>query len=1386
MSPDHAVLPQRRNRGAALLVALCQLSRAHGCFRPPADRRADTDSATQPDPDIEQHRDAYPHTNDRITGTIAHQLIATTRYVDVTTVRLATRGGSQVSAQGGAAGISTKRRADWLGVALLVCALAFNAIFLAPGLRSGQLAWNDSTFHLAAAERLGQSLSRSEPFFDPWVSEWSLGYPVWRTYQPLPHLVAAGMLRLTEPFLSHGAAFAAFQYVLLTGLPLTAYFSSRLVGLGSLGGGFASLLILAPSGSSDFARYGLGYGSSGIPSGSGLYTQLFALHFLMLFLGTLVRSLETGKRRGTAGVLLAATALSHIIFGYVAVVSAALWAVIGPRGERSRRLVRLMTIVVPALLLLAWFMVPLLLAGGEVNHSRWEPVYKWDSFGARSVLGALGSGKLLDGNRLPILTLLLAAGALAAAMSFRDPLARRLLALALVWLVLFFGRVTWGRLLGLLAVPANFHLHRLQAAFELAAVFLAAWGLERLYRALAATSRAAGVAMGACVVAALAFIGAERAHFLGASSRAGNASFRAYEKERADLEGALATARTILAERPGRTSAGRRATWGDQFKVGDLPVYAFLTLAHVDQVSFLYHAMSLTSDVMELRNETDPAHDAVFGVRALIAPATQTPQPHWRLRGRHGRFAVYECSSEGYFGLVDIGARYTGPLSTMYEPSAAWLGGAWLRSGVVVALGGDTPDLPAVARWQPLPDLAAAFLAPRGRILNESKDGETYRAHLELDRPCYALLKMTWHPDLVATVDGRPTPIFRVTPGFGAVPVPAGRHNVEVRYVPGPLKPLLLALGILLFVVLTRALAAPVVVAAEAAATAKLACLGQRLATPRRTSTLVLLGLMVLAVHALFRGQLIDGHDAAAYPPRLVEFSRAVNDGHIPPLWAPDLGNGYGQPLFEFAPPLLYAAAYPFYAAGCGLADCVQLALACLCGAGAVAMYRLGRRTRASRAAALGGAAAWLFAPHLTLNLFVRAAFSEAAAAAVAPVALLGLATALDKPVPSRMALGAVLVALVPLADSSAALLMLPALVVFVLAQRSWRSVVDGAVVLAAGLGLSTFFWLPALAEKHFVKIHQLQEGLLPWAVHAVSPLQLLWSPWNHGVSVAGANHGMSFALGPAHLLLAAMGLGVALRGHDRRRRHEMLAFAVIAASGAWLATTWAAPAWLRVEPLRALEYPWRTLLLPATFLPLLVVPAIDWLGARARWCAVVVLVALNLAHTAPKGFLVYDEDYYSPDSIARRGITTTTREEYEPRWVDTRPTYANDRLTGQPPLVSMQAVSLRSAHQEFIVSTEGATVAEAATFYYPGWRVRIDGQETAIEPVPGRGTISFHLPPGVHRIILDLQPTPLRRFATLVTVMVAAALALTMVANRLLAAKQPADCGRKEPAISD
>jgi uncharacterized membrane protein len=1256
------------------------------------------------------------------------------------------------------------------GLLLLSVALLFNVFFLAPELRIERVPLNDVVFHLAASERLGDSFQRGEPFLDPWVSEWSLGYPVWRSYQPLPHVLGALWLEASERWASHDTAYATLVYALLVLFPASVYGGARLLGLSAGASGLASLLVLLPSASGDLDRYGLSYGAE-VWRGSGLFTQLVALHFLAWTLGCVRRAVDQGRGRPLAALLVAATALSHVVFGYVGFVSAVVIALVGSAGKRAERVARLVTVLGPAGLLLLWFVVPLFFSRIAVNHSRWEDWFKWDSLGARFLLGEILSGRFFDSGRLPTLSLLTAGGSAVALVAWRDPLARRLLALAAVWLGLYFGRDTWGHLLLLVAVPADFHLHRLQAAFELSAVLVAAFGVERAVRALASRHVALGVMGGLSIVAAFAPALIDRARYLQWNTEWGNENLAAFEHERPDLEAAVGDVRAILNERPGRVVAGKAATSGKNFRIGSVPIYAFLTRAHLDQASFLYHSMSLGSDIMALRDESSPVQDQVFAVRAVVAPAGMRMPSHLRLRSVHGRFGVYEASTEGYFGLVDVIARYVGPRPTWYEPSATWLGTSLPQAGAVIALGGSSPPLPEIARWEGLPVPTRDTLAPRGRIFAETKQGETYDARVVATRPCYVLAKLSWHPDLAATVDGKPVPVMAVTPGFAAFPVAAGEHDVSICYRPGTLKLLLFLVGVAGFVAFFASRRAVDVV--EGVATGTASAIGVAFDTPRWRIVAALVVLGVLAERPLLRGKLIDGHDALEYPPRLVEMSRVLHDGSFPPVWAPDLSRGHGQPLFEFAPPLIYLAALPFHAVGVRLADALQLGLALLVAAGAAAAFGLGRRAGASSEAALGVAAAWLFAPYLSLDLYVRAAFAEASAVAVAPLALLFLLRAVRHPCVSNVAVASLAVALIPLAHNGAALLLVPAVAVVALVralvERRPESVVSGCASLLAGIGLSAFFWLPALLEKDLVKTSLLREGFLNWSAHAISAWQLLWSPWGYGFSAPGTADGLSFALGPLHLALAAAGTVLALRarrkdGQTIARRAEAIAFAALAVFGAWLATSWSAPLWSHLPTLQYLAYPWRALMLPGLFLPLAAAPAFERLAPNWRAAAVVALVALNLAHTEPKRYLVFDDEFYAPESIARKGINTTTREEYEPVAVVVRPPFSDQVVAGLTASVTVTETSIRPQRQELWVTAGQPTRVETRTFFYPDWRVAVDGQETSVSVVPERGTMAFEVPAGTHRIVLELRPTAARRLGALMSAATLAVLVLVSI----------------------
>ena len=63
--------------------------------------------------------------------------------------------------------------------------VAANAYLLRHELAGGRFELNDSVFHYTLADRTVQAIETGENPMDWWVSEWTFGYPVPRTYPML-------------------------------------------------------------------------------------------------------------------------------------------------------------------------------------------------------------------------------------------------------------------------------------------------------------------------------------------------------------------------------------------------------------------------------------------------------------------------------------------------------------------------------------------------------------------------------------------------------------------------------------------------------------------------------------------------------------------------------------------------------------------------------------------------------------------------------------------------------------------------------------------------------------------------------------------------------------------------------------------------------------------------------------------------------------------------------------------------------------------------------------------------------------------------------------------------------------------------------------------------
>ena len=187
---------------------------------------------------------------------------------------------------------------------LLLAVLVVNAAGLWPEMAVSRVDLNDNVFHFTLTERMVQAVERGENPLDCWSPEWSLGYPVLRTYQPLAHALVVLAYFALGKSVGLMTVFVWVRFLSVVLLPLSFFAAARLMGLRPLTA--AAAAILAPLVSTNFL-YGIEYGSY-TWAGSGLFPQAVGSHFLLITLGLAFSAIRRGRRlaahRGNAGAHL--------------------------------------------------------------------------------------------------------------------------------------------------------------------------------------------------------------------------------------------------------------------------------------------------------------------------------------------------------------------------------------------------------------------------------------------------------------------------------------------------------------------------------------------------------------------------------------------------------------------------------------------------------------------------------------------------------------------------------------------------------------------------------------------------------------------------------------------------------------------------------------------------------------------------------------------------------------------------------------------------------------------------------------------------------------------------------------------------------------------------
>jgi hypothetical protein len=653
---------------------------------------------------------------------------------------------------------------------------------------------NDSHLHLAMVRwARGQILEGKVPL-DGWFPYLGLGYAQFRHYSSLPHILTA------YASLLDGATVTYFWslYLLLALWPISVYLGTRLLGWDrwtAAGAGLVSAMLVSAS------SYGFEQGSY-TWYGYGLWAQLWGMWLLPIALGFAWRAVSGKGHYALAALAVALTIASHLVLGYFAALAIGVFALVTPR-QIVAQLGRAIVVAIGAVLAGAWIIVPLF------QDAPWHPVSEFGrgnsfdlGFGAAQVFKWLVAGSLYDNGRVPIVSALVGVGLVVCLLRFwRDERARAIVTLWLLSLALMSGSATFGVVLRFLPGSSNLPWHRFIAGVHATGVVLAGIGIAWLGRKMVGLARRFVPRLRPQLAVAAAMALAVLALFPGwsqevagdeTSARARSTELLYESSDGADLRVLIDDIKTLGG---GRAYAGGRWAWGQDYRVGYVPVNTILSNEDIDAVGLKLRVSSLMTDIEMIFDEKNPAHYDLFNVRFLLLPGDMSPPVKAALIAQQGRHKLWRVDTSGYLEVVDT----TWPPIVEDRTNVASRNVGFLASDqlahqqypTVAYDGGDAagPTLP--------PGVTAT--GPAGQVLNDvsSPEDGIFKADVVANRRAFVLLKVSYDPRWRVTVDGVDAPTEMVAPALMGTTVAAGRHTISFQYVSDPEYPLLLGAGAL-------------------------------------------------------------------------------------------------------------------------------------------------------------------------------------------------------------------------------------------------------------------------------------------------------------------------------------------------------------------------------------------------------------------------------------------------------------------------------------------------------------------------------------------------------------------------------------------------------------
>ncbi len=480
---------------------------------------------------------------------------------------------------------------------------------------------------------------------------------------------------------------------------------------------------------------------------------------------------------------------------------------------------------------------------------------------------------------------------------------------------------------------------------------------------------------------------------------------------------------------------------------------------------------------------------------------------------------------------------------------------------------------------------------------------------------------------------------------------------------------------------------------------------------------LVLILVSLPAIAALLHPGFFQSDDGEWMIIRFSAFHQAFLDGQFPVRWLDRLNYGYGYPVANFLYPGFMYAGELFKFLGFGFVTTIKLIFG-LSMVGSAVFCFLWLLRFFDKFSSVVGSLFYLYTPYHLFDLYKRGSIGEVLAFAIVPFVLWQI----ERKSFFWTSLGA---GFLILSHNTLSLLLLMVIVAYLI-SRGLAYAIYFLPAIMLGLGLSSFFWVPAFFELKYTVFYQTQIAE--------------WNKYFAGVGLIGVS--------TIFILLLAVFFFVVSKIQIQKHGLAVLFF-VVGLISVFFASQISTLLW-KILPVSFVQFPFRFLsitILSAAFLAAVVVSQLK--GKLKIILAIFILVLLAYSakqYIKPSVFFDKGDMYYATNEA-----TTTVQGEYMPIWVKNAPKEHFDKRI-EISSGEIKNLNGKSNHIQFLASSEQDSIISINMIYFPGWKVTVDGKREPVDYRNDKGIMQIHVPKGQHTISANFSETPLRFISDMVS----------------------------------